>query len=82
MTYQYLLDTNILSDLVKHPQGRVFQQIVRIGEDGVIYGSPIGWQPLTMTPLELRQKGHRVFSPVFLPSFNLRFLTSYDSPHF
>jgi tRNA(fMet)-specific endonuclease VapC len=32
MTYQYLLDTNILSDLVKHPQGQVFQQIMAVGE--------------------------------------------------
>ena len=35
MTYQYLLDTNILSDLVKHPQGRVFQQIATVGEESV-----------------------------------------------
>lgn len=35
MTYQYLLDTNILSDLVRHPQGRVFQHIVDVGEDSV-----------------------------------------------
>ncbi len=32
MSYQYLLDTNILSDLVKQPQGRVFQQIQAVGE--------------------------------------------------
>ena len=35
MTYQYLLDTNILSDLVRHPQGRVFQHIIDVGEDSV-----------------------------------------------
>ena len=35
MTYQYLLDTNILSDLVRHPQGRVFQRIATVGEDSV-----------------------------------------------
>ncbi|WP_008310973.1 type II toxin-antitoxin system VapC family toxin [Leptolyngbya sp. PCC 6406] len=35
MSYQYLLDTNILSDLVRHPQGRVFQHIVDVGEDSV-----------------------------------------------
>lgn len=35
MTYQYLLDTNILSDLARHPQGRVFQQIATVGEEGV-----------------------------------------------
>ena len=35
MTYQYLLDTNILSDLVRHPQGQVFQQIAKVGEDSI-----------------------------------------------
>ena len=32
---RYLLDTNILSDLVRHPQGRIAQQIARVGEDAV-----------------------------------------------
>lgn len=35
MTYQYLLDTNIISDLVRHPQGLVFQRIATVGEDRV-----------------------------------------------
>lgn len=35
MTYQYLLDTNILSDLVKHPQGVVFQRIATVGKDRI-----------------------------------------------
>ncbi len=35
MTYQYLLDTNILSDLVRHPQGIVFQRIATVGADSV-----------------------------------------------
>jgi tRNA(fMet)-specific endonuclease VapC len=35
MSYQYLLDTNILSDLVRYPQGRVFQCIAAVGEDSV-----------------------------------------------
>jgi tRNA(fMet)-specific endonuclease VapC len=35
MTYQYLLDTNILSDLVKHPQGLIFQRIAAVGEENV-----------------------------------------------
>lgn len=33
MTYQYLLDTNILSDLVRNPQGLVFQRIATAGEN-------------------------------------------------
>lgn len=31
--YQYLLDTNIISDLMKNPQGDVAAQIGRVGED-------------------------------------------------
>jgi tRNA(fMet)-specific endonuclease VapC len=29
---RYLLDTNIVSDLVRNPKGKVAQQIVRVGE--------------------------------------------------
>ncbi len=29
---RYLLDTNIVSDLVRHPQGRVTEHISRVGE--------------------------------------------------
>lgn len=29
---RYLLDTNIVSDLVRHPQGRVAERILEIGE--------------------------------------------------
>jgi len=32
---RYLLDTNILSDLVRNPQGAVARQIARLGEDAV-----------------------------------------------
>lgn len=32
---RYLLDTNILSDLVRNPQGRVFEAIARVGEGEV-----------------------------------------------
>lgn len=30
---RYMLDTNIVSDLVRNPQGRVFDRIVRVGSD-------------------------------------------------
>src|ERR1700756_2439391 len=29
---RYLLDTNIVSDLVRHPQGRIFEHIREVGE--------------------------------------------------
>jgi len=32
MTPRFLLDTNILSDLIRHPQGRVFDKISQLGE--------------------------------------------------
>lgn len=35
MTIVYLLDTNIVSDLVRHPEGRVAQRITEVGEGAV-----------------------------------------------
>jgi tRNA(fMet)-specific endonuclease VapC len=32
---RYLLDTNIVSDLVRHPQGRAAAKIAEVGEDAV-----------------------------------------------
>jgi len=36
MAQSYLLDTNILSDLVRQPQGRVAIRIADVGEDNVL----------------------------------------------
>jgi tRNA(fMet)-specific endonuclease VapC len=35
MSYCYLLDTNILSDLIKNPTGKIFAKIQSIGEDKI-----------------------------------------------
>ncbi len=35
MSQRFLLDTNIISDLVKHPQGAVFENISRVGEENI-----------------------------------------------
>lgn len=35
MSGRYLLDTNILSDLVRHPRGAVAQHIARVGESAI-----------------------------------------------
>ena len=32
---RYLLDTNILSDLLRHPQGKAAARIARVGEDAI-----------------------------------------------
>ena len=33
--YRYLLDTNIISDLMKNPQGEVAKRIAQVGEDAI-----------------------------------------------
>lgn len=33
--YQYLLDTNVISDLMKNPQGAVAKRISEVGEDTI-----------------------------------------------
>lgn len=35
MNARFLLDTNIVSDLVRHPQGRAAAKIAEVGEDAV-----------------------------------------------
>ncbi|MGH8273208.1 MAG: type II toxin-antitoxin system VapC family toxin [Gammaproteobacteria bacterium] len=35
MSLRYLLDTNILSDLIRHPHGNVAQEIASKGEDSI-----------------------------------------------
>ena len=35
MSARFLLDTNIVSDLVRHPQGRAAAKIAELGEDAV-----------------------------------------------
>lgn len=35
MPYAYLLDTNIVSDMIRHPMGAVFQRILEVGEASV-----------------------------------------------
>ena len=35
MNYLYLLDTNILSELIKNPRGVIFSKIQEVGEDNI-----------------------------------------------
>ena len=35
MTMRFLLDTNIVSDLVRHPRGRIAERVERVGEKQV-----------------------------------------------
>jgi tRNA(fMet)-specific endonuclease VapC len=35
MYYSYLLDTNTLSDFIRHPTGKIFSKIQEVGEDKI-----------------------------------------------
>ena len=35
MSYSYLLDTNTLSDFIKHPTGKIFSKIQEVGEEKI-----------------------------------------------
>lgn len=35
MSLRYLLDTNVISDLVRHPRGQVASRIAEVGEDSI-----------------------------------------------
>jgi len=35
MFYSYLLDTNTLSDFIKHPTGKIFSKIQEVGEENI-----------------------------------------------
>lgn len=35
MAYAYLLDTNIISDMLRHPNGPIFQKISDVGESSI-----------------------------------------------
>jgi len=38
-SFTYLLDTNILSDIVRHPAGKIAQRIESVGEERICYQS-------------------------------------------
>jgi len=54
----YLLDTNIVSDLMKNPSGKVFKQIARVGEDKICTS--------VIVASELRYGAAKKGSPVIL----------------
>ena len=42
MLLRYLLDTNVVSDLVRHPQGRVAARVAAVGEPAVCTSIVVG----------------------------------------
>ena len=66
---RYLLDTNIVSDLVRHPQGRIFEHIRKIGEaqicTSIIVAALVGKAAVTRDdkePMDFRERSGDVFA--------------------
>jgi len=70
---RYLLDTNVVSDLVRHPQGRISEHICEIGEAQICtsiivaaelrYGATKRGSPRLATQLEARYLARWTYSP-------------------
>jgi predicted nucleic acid-binding protein len=54
----YLLDTNILSDLVRQPQGRVAERIADVGEANVFTSVIVACELHTARPSVPRENSH------------------------
>ena len=57
MTFKYLLDTNIVADMVKNPQGKIARALAQVGSDQVCTS--------IIVTAELRFGVMKVASPAF-----------------
>lgn len=62
---RYLLDTNIVSDMMRNPQGRVFQRIAKVGEDAVLTSIIVSCEVRFGIEKRQSQKLAKRFSDVF-----------------
>jgi len=66
MSYSYLLDTNILSDFIKYPTGRIFSQIQDVGEEkictSIIVACELRFGAEKSNSLRLKQRIELAFS--------------------
>jgi tRNA(fMet)-specific endonuclease VapC len=74
MIYRYLLDTNIVSDLVKYPRGRIAEYIAEVGQNNVctsiIVRCELKFGALKKDSLRLLEQVDRIFT--ILPVLSLR----------
>ena len=49
----YMLDTNIISDMIRNPQGKVAEQVAKVGEDKICTSIIVAAE----LRLRLRQEG-------------------------
>ena len=65
-TLRYLLDTNILSDLIRYPQGKVAAQISKAGEDSVctsiIVAAELRYGAVKSNSAKLAERIHLILS--------------------
>lgn len=70
MSARYLLDTNIVSDLIRNPNGRVFERIAAVGEDAVcidlIVAGEIRFGVAKRNSAGLTKQANRVLSAIEL----------------
>ncbi len=74
MSNRYLLDTNILSDLLKNPQGNVTQKIEQVGEDhvctSVIVASELRFGAVKKGSAELTSRVEAILSAIEILSYD------------
>lgn len=65
-TLAYLLDTNILSDLVRNPQGMVGTQIAKVGEEAIctsiVVAAELRYGATKSNSVKLAQRIHLILS--------------------
>ena len=68
MTYLYLLDTNIVSDLVRHPSGEITERIAEVGETrictSIVVASELRFGAEKNGSLRLKQQVDRILEVI------------------
>ena len=68
MTYLYLVDTNIVSDLVKHPSGKIAERIAEVGETriftSIVVASELRFGAEKNSSLRLKQQVDQILEVI------------------
>jgi len=68
VTYLYLVDTNIVSDLVKHPSGKIAERIAEVGETriftSIVVASELRFGAEKNSSLRLKQQVDQILEVI------------------
>jgi tRNA(fMet)-specific endonuclease VapC len=68
LPYKYLLDTNIISDLIRNPQGKTAKRIAKVGEDkvctSIIVACELRYGALKKNSAKLTEQLEQVLAPL------------------